>query len=38
MKGNHCRVIARIIFKVRTFFIKFIDTHKEYDKLDISTL
>lgn len=38
VKGNHCRVITRIIFKVRTVFIKFVGTHEEYDKLDISTL
>lgn len=38
IKGNHCRVVARIIFKVRTVFIKFVGTHTQYDKLDISTL
>ncbi len=38
VKGNHCRVVVRIIFKVRTVFIKFVGTHKEYDKLDFSKL
>ncbi len=38
VKGNHCRIVARIIFKVRTVFIKFVGTHKEYDKLDFSKL
>lgn len=38
VKGNQCRVIVRIIFKVRTVFIKFVGTHSEYDKIDISKL
>lgn len=38
VKGNQCRIVVRIIFKVRTVFIKFIGMHKEYDKLDISIL
>lgn len=38
VKGNHCRIVVRIIFKVRTVFIKFIGTHDEYDKLNLSTL
>lgn len=38
IKGNDCRLIARIFFGVRTVFIRFIGTHKEYDKLDLKTL
>ncbi|SDE15198.1 type II toxin-antitoxin system HigB family toxin [Riemerella columbipharyngis] len=38
VKGNHCRVVARIIFSVRTVFIKFVGTHKEYDKLNMREL
>lgn len=38
IKGNDCRLIARIIFKTRTVFIRFIGTHKEYDLLNISEL
>ncbi len=34
IKGNHYRLIAIIIFKVRTVFIQFIGTHKEYDNLN----
>lgn len=33
IKGNQYRLIALIIFKVRTVFILFIGTHKEYDKI-----
>lgn len=38
IKGNDCRLIARIIFKTRTVFIRFIGTHKEYNLLNISEL
>ena len=34
IKGNHYRLIALIIFKIRTVFILFIGDHKEYDKLE----
>ena len=37
IKGNQYRLIARIIFPVRTLYIRFIGTHAEYDKIDAST-
>lgn len=37
IKGNQYRLIARIIFPVRTVYIRFIGTHAEYDKVDAST-
>jgi mRNA interferase HigB len=36
VKGNQYRLIALIIFKVRTVFILFIGTHKEYDEVNAS--
>ena len=36
--GNKYRLIARIIFGARTLFIRFIGTHKEYDKIILSDL
>jgi mRNA interferase HigB len=36
IKGNQYRLIALIIFKVRTVFILFVGTHKEYDKVKAS--
>lgn len=36
--GNNCRLIARIFFKKRIVFIRFIRTHGEYDKLDLAIL
>ena len=38
IKGNHYRLIARIIFRVRTIYVRFVGTHKEYDKVDLSKL
>jgi mRNA interferase HigB len=38
IKGNDCRLIARIIFKTRTVFIRFVGTHEEYDSINISNL
>jgi mRNA interferase HigB len=36
--GNKYRLIARIIFKARTMFIRFIGTHAEYDRVKLSDL
>ena len=36
--GNKYRLIARIIFGARTVYIRFIGTHKEYDKVNLSGL
>jgi mRNA interferase HigB len=36
--GNKYRLVARIIFGARTVFIRFIGTHKEYDKVNLSGL
>ena len=38
IKGNNYRLIVRIIFRVRTIYIKFIGTHKEYDKVYLDDL
>ena len=36
--GNKFRLIAKIIFRTRTVFIRFVGTHKEYDKVILSDL
>ncbi len=38
IKGNHYRLIARIIFRVRTVYIKLVGTHKQYDKVNLGDL
>ena len=36
--GNKYRLIVKINYKAKIIFIKFIGTHKQYDKLDIEEL
>ncbi|HTE33184.1 MAG TPA: type II toxin-antitoxin system HigB family toxin [Chryseolinea sp.] len=38
IKGSAYRLIVRIIFRVRTIYIKFIGTHKEYNKVNLDDL
>lgn len=38
IRGGHYRLIVRIIFRVRTIYIKFVGTHKEYDKVNLDDL
>ena len=38
IKGNQYRLITLIIFRIRTVFILFIGTHKEYDKKDAAKI
>lgn len=34
IKGNKYRIVAMIFLDIRTIFIRFVGTHKEYDKID----
>lgn len=38
IKGNRYRLVAAVIFSIRTVYIKFIGTHAEYDKIDVKTI
>lgn len=38
LKGNQFRLIALIIFRVRTVFILFVGSHEEYDKVDATSI
>jgi mRNA interferase HigB len=38
IKGNKYRLVALIFFKSRTVFIRFVGTHAEYDKVNISKI
>lgn len=38
IKGNDYRLVAVIKFTVQFVLIRFIGTHKEYDKIDCSTI
>lgn len=34
IKGNDYRLVAVIKFKIKMVYIRFVSTHKEYDKID----
>ncbi len=38
IKGNHYRLITKINYKKGRIFIRFIGTHKEYDKINALTV
>jgi len=38
IKGNDYRLVVYIVFKVQKVFIRFIGTHKQYDKIDVKTI
>lgn len=38
IRGNRYRLIAMILFNIRTVFIRFVGTHAEYDKIDSSVI
>ncbi len=38
IKGNDYRLIAKINYDKQWMFIRFIGTHKEYDKIDADTI
>ena len=38
IKGNNYRLVIVVKFTIGYIFIRFIGTHKEYDKIDCSTI
>ena len=38
IKGNDYRLVGKILFTHQILYIRFIGTHKEYDKIDCSTI
>jgi len=38
IRGNTYRLVALIFFDVRTVFIRFVGLHKEYDKIDCTSI
>ena len=38
IKGNNYRIVAIVFFDIRTIFIRFVGTHKDYEKIDCSTV
>lgn len=38
IKGNNFRLVVLITFTIQFVYIRFVSTHKEYDKIDCSTI
>ena len=38
IKGNKYRLVTKINYQMKTAYIKFIGTHKEYDKINVEEL
>lgn len=38
VSGNKYRIVAMIHFSTRTIYIRFVGTHKQYDKIDCKTI
>ncbi len=38
IKGNEFRLVAKFNFERQWIFIRFVGTHKEYDKIDCDTI
>jgi mRNA interferase HigB len=38
IKGNDYRLIVAINYEFQIIFIRFIETHKQYDKIDVKTI
>jgi mRNA interferase HigB len=38
IKGNNYRLVTKINYKMKIVYIKFIGTHKEYDKINVKEL
>lgn len=36
--GNHYRLVIRVVFVYKVIQIKWFGTHKEYDKIDVTTI
>lgn len=38
IRGNRYRLVVMIFFDIRTLYIRFVGTHAEYDRKDVTTL
>lgn len=38
VRGNKYRVVAKFNFKMQICYIRFVDTHAEYDKIDANSI
>lgn len=38
IKGNNYRLIAIVLFKMKTVYIRYIGTHRDYERVDVSNI
>jgi len=38
IKGNHYRLVVVVIYEHGVVYIRFVGTHEEYDRIDVSTI
>jgi mRNA interferase HigB len=38
IKGNHYRLVVVVIYQYGVVYIRFVGTHEEYDKIDVTTI
>lgn len=38
IRGNNYRIVALIFFDVRTVYIRFVGAHREYERIDSTTI
>lgn len=36
--GNKYRLVAKMAYKCRTVYVRFVGTHAEYDRIDVKTI
>jgi mRNA interferase HigB len=38
IKGNHYRLVVVVIYQYGVVYIRFVGTHEEYDRIDVTTI
>jgi len=38
IKGNHYRLLVVVVFQHSVVYIRFVGTHEEYDRIDVTTI
>ena len=38
IRGNHYRLIVKVLYKSQVVYVKFVGTHAEYDEVDANTV
>jgi mRNA interferase HigB len=38
IKGNRYRIVVMVVFQYGVVYIRFVGTHEEYDRIDVTTI